>query len=374
MNKENLVRYKIEVEINAIKIEEILNLCTRNGIPLSNVRKINKVLISFETFYEYYKDIQKIVKRCGGKIRITREMGNIIKIKRIKKSLSFFVSGIGFLVIIFILSSFVWAIDIETEKNLSPFEIREILNQLGIKQGMQKNKINVYEIEKEIENRCDEVLWIRTRIEGSTLKISLKEKVNPPERLNVEEGNVYAKMDGEIKRIYAENGTAVAKPGDIVRKGDLLIEGINGTGDTAFETKADGSVLANTFYTKEVEVLVSGKESVRTGKKDNDIYLDMWGKKIYLKKSSNSFQNYDKIESNDGLIKEVTYYEKEERKINVNKEEKIKSSLESLKKLLQKELPIDAKIIDTEDEVLELGDGKIKIIGQFTVEQNIAHR
>ncbi len=181
-------------------------------------------------------------------------------------------------------------------------------------------------------------------------------------------------MDGEIKRIYAENGTAVAKPGDIVRKGDLLIEGINGTGDTAFETKADGSVLANTFYTKEVEVLVSGKESVRTGKKDNDIYLDMWGKKIYLKKSSNSFQNYDKIESNDGLIKEVTYYEKEERKINVNKEEKIKSSLESLKKLLQKELPIDAKIIDTEDEVLELGDGKIKIIGQFTVEQNIAHR
>lgn len=368
----NNIRYKIKVEINTLKIEEILNNCIINKIPINNVRRVNKALITFETFYENYEDLSKIVKRFGGKIKIIEEMGNIIKIKKLKKRISLFLGGIIFLALVFGFSRYIWAIDIETEKNLSAFEVREILAELGVKQGNSKAKTNVYEIEKEIENKCDEILWVRTRIEGSTLKIVIKEKVNPPKELEGSEDIIYAKMDGEIKRIYSDKGVAVVKNGDIVKKGDILIQGE--TEIEGIETKAIGKVIANTFYTKEIDVKINGMEEERTGETDSDIYVKIFGKKIYLKKSSKSFQKYDKIESNDGIVKKITYHEKKEKEIKVNKEEIIKSSIGSLEKLLEKELSIDSKVIDSKSEVLELEEGKIKIIVEFTVEQNIANR
>ncbi|WP_297634660.1 sporulation protein YqfD [uncultured Clostridium sp.] len=372
----NNVRYKIRVEVNTLKIEEILNKCIVDRIPLNNIIRHNRALITFETFYENYEDLRKIVRRYGGKIKIIEEKGNIIKIKKIKKRFSLFIGALLFLMLIFTLSSFVWAIDIETEKNLSSFEIREILNELGVKQGISKRKINVYEIEKEIENKSNEVLWVRTRIEGSTLKVVLKEKVNPPKEENILEENIYAKMDGEIKRIYSEKGIALVNNGDIVKKGDVLISGDVplGEGEERISSKALGKVIANTFYTKEIDVKVSGIEWVRTGEIDKDIYIEILGKKIYFKKASKSFQKYDKIESNDGILNKTTYHEKTENEIKINREEIVKSSIESLEKLLTKDLSIDAKIIEVKNQILDLDEGKIKIIVEFTVEQNIANR
>ncbi|SJT71538.1 sporulation protein YqfD [Clostridioides difficile] len=45
---------------------------------------------------------------------------------------------------------------------------------------MKKSDINVYNIEKKMEDLDSEVMWVRARIEGSTLRVIVAEKVNPP--------------------------------------------------------------------------------------------------------------------------------------------------------------------------------------------------
>ncbi|MGL5648026.1 MAG: sporulation protein YqfD [Clostridium sp.] len=374
MRKNRGIKYIIRVEINTLKGEEILNACIQNKIHVSKVRKVNKALLSFETFYEEYKDLYKIVKRYGGKVTVIEEKGNIIKIKRIKKRIGLLIGGGVFFLILFSLSNFIWAIDVETEKKLSPFEIREILLELGVEQGMLKSKIDVYEIEKSIEDKSEDVLWSRVRIEGSTLRVIVKEKVNPPVNIEENEGDVYAKIGGEIKRVYSEKGTALVKAGDIVREGDVLIEGyIEGNGEV-IESKAIGKVIANTFYTKEIIVNMDGDEEVRGENSEKEYYLNILGKKIYLKKFSNSFEKYDKIEEENGFFNKKIYYEKKIETVKKDKNEIIKNISQNLKSLLEKELPIDAKIINTKVDAFELEGGKIKIIVEFTVEQNIANR
>ncbi|CUO90366.1 MAG: sporulation protein YqfD [Clostridium baratii] len=362
----------ITLEISGMNTEQILNSLWKNNISLDNIRKVNAVTINVDIYGEDYEEAKKIIKRAKGKVKIVNRRGHIVKISRVKKRMSFLIGGIVFLCIVFSLSTRIWAIDIQTEKNVSPYDIRKYLNEFGIRQGLKKSEINVYDLEKKLEDSSPEILWVRARMEGSSLKVIVEEKVNPPELLSHKSGEIVALKDGEVKRIFTEFGTPAVIPGQIVKKGDTLIYPYEGTGEQSFEVNPSGSVIANVFYERSLDVKVSGKAMERTGEKVSDMYLNLFGKKIYLKKATNSFSNYDKIENKDGILQSNTYYETEEKDINLNKDEVVKESLKKLEEFLIKDLTNEAKIVGREYDVQDIGDGKIKIIAQFAVEEDIS--
>lgn len=166
-----------------------------------------------------------------------------------------------------------------------------------------------------MEDLDSEVMWVRARIEGSTLRVIVAEKVNPPVTEKISPEQVLAKMDGEVKRVFTFSGNPSVKPGDIVKTGDILILPIQGKEGFEKEVKPSGSVIANTFYEKSMEIQTSGEKIQRTGEKDSDIYLNFWDKKIYIKKAINDFKYYDKIEEIGGLLNQVIYFRKEGKKL-----------------------------------------------------------
>jgi glyoxylase-like metal-dependent hydrolase (beta-lactamase superfamily II) len=93
---------------------------------------------------------------------------------------------------------------------------------LGIKPGISKKIIDVKDIERKLENLNPDILWLRIRIEGSTLKVNIEEKVNPPSQLEGQYGNLVATKEGEIQRIYTFGGRAAVKVGQFVKEGDIV--------------------------------------------------------------------------------------------------------------------------------------------------------
>ncbi|NRT58774.1 hypothetical protein B0P06_001217 [Clostridium saccharoperbutylacetonicum] len=372
MRRNNLKSKQITIEVSALKPERILNVLWNNSIYTSNIVKIDLLTIRFNINFNEYKEAESLIKKNNGKVRIVKVSDMIIIFMKLKKKFSLVIGAVMFFGVIYILSNYIWAIDIETQRNLSPFEIRQQLFSIGIKPGLSKSQINVYDIEKKMENINDQILWIRTRVEGSTLKIIIKEKVNPPLTEKTLYNQVIAKMDGEVKRVYSSSGNAIVAPGDIVKKGDELILPIQGREGFEREVKPSGTVIANTFYEKFMEVQVSGEKLQRTGKKNSDIYLSFWGKKIYLKKAINRFDNYDKIEEKNGFFNQIIYFQKKGRNISLDKDATVKESAEKLEGSLRKTLSNDSKIIDRKITVEDISDGKILIKVIFTVEQDIA--
>ena len=265
-----------------------------------------------------------------------------------------------------------WAIDIETENNLSPYQVRKELKSIGITPGIKKSSIDVYDLEDKIQNINRDVLWVRARIEGSTLKLIIEEKVHPPKESDATLGDCVAKRAGEIKRIFVSSGTSNVSPGDIVNEGDILINGIQGKEGGEYEVEAKGIVIANTFYEKEMEIKVSGNKLEKTGKKDKDIYLSFFGRKIYFKKAINNFKYYDKIEERKGIVNTTTYFERAEKEINLDKDEAIKNATDQLTASFSKTLSNDYKILDKEVYTEDIGEGKLRIRVTFVVEQDIA--
>jgi similar to stage IV sporulation protein len=363
---------EITIEVNALKPEKILNALWDKEIYTCNIIRIDLTTIRFKIYFGDYKETEAIVKKYKGKVRVVKTSGLIVLLMKMKRKVSLVIGAGAFFAVIYILSTYIWAIDIQTEKNLSPFEVRQQLSSIGIKPGLSKSQVNVYELEKKMEDLNDQIMWIRIRIEGSTLKLVIKEKVNPPSTEKTLFNQVVAKMDGEVKRVYTNSGNAAVVPGDIVKKGDELILPIQGREGFEKEVKPSGTVIANTFYEKFMEVQISGEKLERTGRKSSEIYLSFFGKKIYLKKNIKEFDYYDKIEEKNGVFNTTTYFEKKGKDVNLDKDSEVKKSTEKLEDSLKKTLSNEAKIIDRKVTVDDIENGKILIKIIFTVEQDIA--
>lgn len=375
MNLDFLKKGQIKVEIKTFDINKLLNVLWRNGIKVENVRRIDVVTVILNVDYSDYGKLKSYVKRLDGKIKIISSSGVIVFFSRAKKSVSIFVGALIFLIGLYIYSNFIWRIDIETKKNIAPFEIRNMLNEFDIKPGVKKNQINVYGLERKLENGHGDIMWVNARIEGGTLKIKVEEKVSPKikeENESSDTKNIVASMDGEIKKIYTTSGTAVVKEGDIVKKGDILIIPQQGIEGGEYEVKAVGEVTANTFYEKTIELQIDGEKEERTGEIDSDIYLEIMGKKIYLKKPTKEFSKYDKIESKGKFVNRNVYYEKIDKSIVEDKDSIINNAVELMDKSINKEISKQSKIVDKIVTTEDLGEGKIRLKVLFVVEQNIA--
>ena len=362
---------KILVEIKVLNTERILNLFWKKNIRVYKVKKKDFATLILEIDYLSYLEVKECVESLGGRINIIKSEGFVFFLGNIKKKLSLVIGGVMFLCIIYYLSTYIWAVEVDVQQNIPPFEVRKQLNSIGIKPGLAKSSIDVKEVEKKLENMSSEILWLRARIEGSTLKVVVEEKINPPQEQSYEYGNLVATMEGEIKRVYTFAGRAKVKSGQLVKAGDVVIEGIDGNEGGEYILPPRGIVIANTFYEKSMNVKVNGTQLERSGEKDSDIFISIFGKKIYLKKAIKDFEHYDKIEVSGKIFNKVLYYERIEKDINLSEDDAIENAVNNLEKSLLNELSRDAKIVDklVDKEMKDDENLLVKVV--FVVEQNI---
>lgn len=352
----SLTRYKksyITVEVQTLNPEKILNYLWKHEAQIKNIKKNNVASMTLEIRLCDYKILEEVVRKTHSKIKIEKRRGVTFLLLKLRGRKVLLGGVLVFFGILYYLSSFIWKIEIVTKHHLTPLELRMLVNSYGITPGMKKSTLNVEELEDNIVKDTDEVMWVKARIEGSKLSIEVVERQAPPKIKEQQlTGNVVAKMDGVIERVYTTSGTAAIEPGKIVKKGDLLVKGEQGKEGKVYTIKAEGKVYARTFYEETAELPMNTVEKVRTGKVLKNYYVTFKDKKYYLKNSLNNFEFYDKIENNRGIINCDVYYE-------VNQNEK-PTDPEILAKELENKIRLNldksVKIIEVTPKIEKLQD------------------
>ncbi|WMJ82308.1 sporulation protein YqfD [Clostridium sp. MB40-C1] len=375
MSKFDFSKYKkgiITIETQSMLPEKFINLLWKNNINITNLRKIDITTMIMDVSLKDYYTIKEISKKTKTRIKIINRKGISFFIIKTHNRRALIGGIVIFAGIIYFLSTFIWSIDIVTEKGITPFELRSQLKSMGIKPGVNKRKIDVYKIEEKLMKENNDIMWIRSRIEGAKLKVNIAERQQPP---NIKEDNtpcdIVAKKDGEIVRVYSSAGTIVVKEGDIVKKGDILIKGEQGKEDNIYFVHAQGDVIAKTFYESTKDVSIKKIERKRTGRKQRSIHLNVLGKDICLKKVKNNFKIYDKILVDKKIFKEEVYYELVEETKVLNKDEVVKETVESLSRDMIVKLDKSVKIVDKMVDTNQSGE-KINVRVVLIVEENIA--
>ena len=272
----------------------------------------------------------------------------------------------------FILSRFIWNIEIIGNKNISTDELLKFINENGITVGMSKDKLNIDEVANKLRLERDDLSWVGIEVKGTNVIIEVVEASKKPEILDkYKYCDIISDKEGIIESINVKNGTGLVKKGDIIKKGDILVSGImkgQYTGDRKVHATAD--IIARTWVVEEKRAPLSQNIEEKTGNEENYYEISINNFKINFNKTLSKFENYDTIKSSNRLklfnnfylpieITKVTNIEMKSEQIDYNINDLKDKTISELKESLNKKT--EGKNIVNENIITEEKNGFIEV-------------
>lgn len=318
-----------------------VNLCRNNGIELRHlVRRENAIQMEIDA--ENFKKLRPLVRKTHVKIHILNRHGPAFFFYRHKRRWWFLLGMTVFAGMIYILSLFVWQIDIDGNCKYTDALILQALAQMDVKTGCRKSEIDLPKIEEELRIMYNEITWVSASIAGTKLQIELREgdlkisgssgggqtgnvkrvenRENNPKTQNGESetdlpANLVADEDAIITNLVVRRGTVAVRYGDEVKKGDVLIEGkvyIYNEDETLKKVDyltAEGDVFGK--YQELYEKHYQRKHEVRsyTGKNYRELGVAIVGKSFCLP----VWENILKKQLEENTLSEVWSWKKQFR-------------------------------------------------------------
>ncbi len=201
-------------------------------------------------------DYNKILKlKTSYKIKVIDYYGLVKYENILKKYNVFFICLIIGLVLIKILSSIVFDIDIEHPKS----EIRELvladLEEFGISKYHFKVSYDEKEkiIKKILHKETDRLEWLEIDSIGTKYVVKVEERIKNDPKIDNTFQHIVAKKDAMILQIQASSGEIKVSKNDYVKKGDILISGfITKDEEIKKKVKAIGTVYGEVWYQAEI--------------------------------------------------------------------------------------------------------------------------
>lgn len=298
----------LNVEITSNEPERFFNICNAKSIIIYNIHVCKNTYIFDIGIDDFYK-LKSIVKKTKTKVRILKKKGYPFFVSKNKKRKTFFAGIILFVLIIQILSVFVWDIHFEGMYTYTEDAMLKYLAEKNIKQGVLKSDIDCDEIEKLLRKDFLDITWVSVSLDGTRLKIHIKENsdydIIAEKDYNM--SDIVAKKDGRIVSIITRSGTPLVKQGDIVKANDILVSGNVVVKDEYGELikqeygNADADILAEIVYNYIDELPIRREIKKYSGKKKESFGISVLDKKIFLFSSKVKYDYFERTVSQKQL-------------------------------------------------------------------------
>ena len=288
----------VNIHVEGYFIERFINMCRIQKIYLWDIEKKNDIYLTANIGISDFKKLKKIAKKTKCKVGINRKKGVPFFLHKYKKRKVFIIMMFLILLSLLILSRFIWNIEIKiTGDNLQEEEILNSLNENGLYIGENKNDIDVKEIINNIRLARSDIAWIGIDLKGTNAIVEVVEAEEKPEIIEQDEYcNIVSNKEGKIVKINANTGTAMVKPGDVVKEGSLLIGGwMEGKYTGTRFVRATGEIEALVWYTEKATVNFKETKVEKTGNMEKKYAININNFRINLYKRLSNFEKYDTI-------------------------------------------------------------------------------
>lgn len=245
-----LLRYTrgyAEFTISGKYPERFINITSRNGVRLWNVKRRGEGF-SACMYRSDYRGIRPLARSASVRLRIKKKCGLPTVVFRYRERVGVILGACSFIVTVFIMSLFIWSVDITGTETLSRSQVLDVLRSHGLYVGAFKPALDEAKLARDIMLERHEIGWMAVNVTGSYASVEIKEESPPPHVEDVYTPcNVKARCDGLLLRIEAREGRAVLTEGSGVIAGQLIVSGVTQDADgTNRLVHADARVLART--------------------------------------------------------------------------------------------------------------------------------
>ena len=227
--------------------ERFLNLCKINGISLWNIKN-DGVKVEACTSIKGFKKIQIPAERSGMEIKVIKNSGAPIFLKRHKWRCGAAFGVLAAVVFVWLMSGCIWEVEIVEENGVKIEDFTETLAEYGVKAGTRKSKIDILEVQEKLLKHYPQLSWVSINIFGDKVQVEYTPVKLAHEIKDADKpSNIVARKNGKIVLVEGYKGENAVKEGAYVAKGALLISGVrkNADGSEAF-SEAFGKVFAQT--------------------------------------------------------------------------------------------------------------------------------
>ncbi|GIN89658.1 hypothetical protein J22TS1_07090 [Siminovitchia terrae] len=375
---------RVLVKADGQGLELLLNKMTRDGIAIWRVKRFKTGAMLFYISLQDIHKLRKAARRFKCRISFVRGEGAPFLLKRLFKNSGFLGGMIIFFILITVLSNITWGIEIKGANPETEHKIRKELTKMGISIG-NSHFLNqdLEKIQRNLTERVDNITWIGVELKGTTFHFQVVEKTEPKEQEARSPSHLIATKKAVIEKLFVEKGKPLVKVNQFVEKGQILVSGTIGEGETTKKVSAQGEILGKTWYQTHAEFplrstfqVFSGEEKRTHALKFGSFSVPVWG---FGKTGFKSFEVETEVYPVRflGWQLPIAYVEKtvratEEYERSLTKKQAQEAARELARRDLIKNISEDASI---DDEIIlheEVENGKVKLTIYFQVIENIA--
>ena len=293
----------VNISVEGYYIERFINICISKGILLWGIKREKSTYLKTNISINDFKKIKTIAKKTKCKIMLNNKKGFPFLLHKYRERKIFLASLIIIALLIYVTSRFVWNIEIEGNENIQTTEIMEQINELGLKIGKSKSKIDQNEIIRKIRLQRNDIAWMGINISGTNAIVKIVENTQKPDIIDKKDFcNIVSNKVGVITKINAKNGTALVKVGDLVKEGTILVGGwMEGKYTGKRYVHSDAEIEARVWYSKKDSETYIQEENIKTGNFEKRYIVKINNFKINLNKSLPNFEKYDTINESKKL-------------------------------------------------------------------------
>lgn len=300
----------VNIKVEGYFIERFINICISKKIFLWNMKRDKSTILYANISISDYKRLRGISKKTKSRINIEKKKGIPFILYRYRKRKIFVFLLFFVFMLLLITSNFIWNIEIRGSNSIDANDIIKNLNYEGLKIGSNKRKIDTNSIINKIRLNRKDIAWMGINIKGTNAIVEIKQMDKAPEIIN---GNDYCKVVSDknamITKINVQNGMAKVKVGDIVKEGDVLVEGyLEGQYTGMRYVHAEADIEAKVWYSKKEKFYFNQEIKVPTGATEHKYSIEINNFKINFYKTLSKFQNYDTINEDRKMILFSNFY------------------------------------------------------------------
>ncbi len=294
------LRGYVKIRIEGYSPERFLNMCRFHQIFLWGLSPADGAYEMYLTVHDF-RQLKPLARKARTRVTVKERRGFPFFAARYRKRKLFFTGLILCAVLLKVYSLFIWDIHFEGNEKWTDETLVEFLETEGVTPFMLKSRVDCPGIVKAIRKGYNDIVWVSASIDGSRLKIQVKENEDTfrEEETPEEEKptDLVAAADGVITDMVTRSGVPQVHVGDTVKKGDILVLGrmevLNDSKEvTAYQyQKSDADIFADTQMEYSDSMPLTYREKVYDGKKKYQGFLRLADWTISVGSIKNKYKN-----------------------------------------------------------------------------------
>lgn len=252
--------------LRGLNLEKFLGLMQKENLPLYKVRRSDARTLEAVCRERDMEKIEKLAIEKGWRFEKGGRVGIGGAWDRIRARPGILIGAALALCLLTAALRFVWVVRID---GAGPYraDIAAYLRESGVGPGMPIARIDAKEWESLLTLRYPKVAWFHVYVSGMTLVVDCTQGRPAPDAEDESPGDLIASRGGLVTEIRVYAGTAAVKPGDVVRKGQVLIRGQErGRDEETVPVRAEGVVMARCWHTVKVDTPMLTTVDMETGR------------------------------------------------------------------------------------------------------------